>query len=125
MVFDETKDFWEEISFAKIIKKRNLEITPPSYAIFDYPHNVKNWVLGDPAVVIAGVSFDYLCGYLDGAILTKHPERLFLYNGISHITRDGHFPNLEFVCLEESELKNLTDIIKLKKPFVDKIKTIQ
>jgi len=100
-------EYREELSFAKIGENKSHFKFPDDYVLFHQTFNSRFIV--NPGKILVGINYDKLCGYLEGASVGKSTNQIFLFNGISNSTRNGWYPNVEFLRLDKSELEKLMD----------------
>ena len=113
----------EELSFGKIGENKSTLKFSDKYALFHNTFNNKKLIMS-PGKVLVGISYDKLCGYLEGASLGKTKEEFFMWNGISTSARDSWFPGVEFIRLDKGELEKLLSDTDLKRRFEKEIRIV-
>jgi len=116
-------DYHEELSFGKIGENKSGIKFQNNYVLFHQIFGSK--FLMNPGKVLVGIGYDYLCGYLEGASIGKSNKEFYIWNGISNITRNGCYPNVEFLPLEKGELEKLLIDTNLTKRFEKHIKIVR
>jgi hypothetical protein len=117
----------EELSFGKIGENKSDLKFSDKYVIFHQTFDFKKFIM-NPGKILVGISYDKLCGYFEGACLGKTNHELSVYNGISTHTRDGCYPDVEFIKLDKGELEKLlidTNLKDRRDEFENNIKTIR